>query len=325
MWSVRKKLVVVVTACAVSIMAAGCGSAATGQDSQPAGSENAAFPRTITHDSGKTVIPKQPLRIAALTSAMVDDSLALGLNVVALTHIDSTGTVPDYLSADERTLAKGAIDTGAVLEPSLEKIAAAQPDLIISQTSRHGKIYDQLSRIAPTIMSDDTGSGWRDLLEFVASATGTEAKAKSLLSDYDARSEKIATGVKSNLGHAPTAAAIRFTGGSTIRLYVANSFTGTVLEGAGFVLSDQKPTDSAGSRVDVSQENLSLLDADYMFIASKGDEAAARQQETFKANPLWLRLKGEIINVRDDTWTTAVSFPAAISMLNDLEKQFKIG
>ncbi|MEO3780456.1 iron-siderophore ABC transporter substrate-binding protein [Micromonospora sp. B11E3] len=284
---------------------------------------SSAFPRTIKHDLGATTIPQKPVRIAALTGPLVDGSVALGLQVVALTDLGlGKGKVPDYLGSDGEKLAGDAVVVGPLLEPSLEKIAATKPDLIISQSFRHEKIYDQLSKIAPTVMSDQTGVGWREILRLLASATGTEANAEKLISTYESRASEIGTKLKNKIGHAPTAAPIRFSGGATVRLYVANSFAGSVLRDAGFVLSDHKATDAAGSRVDVSQENLLMLDAEYMFIASSGDDAAARQAETFKANPLWKRLNGEIVNVRDETWITGLSYSAANSMLDDIEKQF---
>lgn len=325
MRSIRFRSVLALLLGALLVTSAGCGSATTDSTAQPAGTDDTAFPRTITHTIGKTVIPKRPVRIAALTETLVDDTIALGLQVVAVTDLGlGRDKVPDYVAEDAQKLAGDAQVVGTLLEPSLEKIAAAQPDLIISQQSRHGKIYDQLSQIAPTVMGGETGIGWRQLLQLVASATGTEAKADKLLSDYDARTKNIATALQTKLGRTPTASPIRFTGGATVRLYVANSFTGSVLKNAGFVLSDQKATDKAGSRIDVSQENLPMLDADYLFIASKGDDGAGRQAETFKANPLWSQLKGEVVNVRDVTWMTAVSYPAANSMLGDLEKQFHL-
>ena len=51
---------------------------------------------------------------------------------------------------------------GDLLEPNLEAIAAARPDLILTSKVRHEAIYDQLSAIAPTIMSESAGAGWKD-------------------------------------------------------------------------------------------------------------------------------------------------------------------
>ncbi len=105
-------------------------------EESPTGSGE-AFPRTVTHVMGSTEIPAEPTRIVALDQTFVDAALALNMPVVGFTDIRGReGGAPPYLAEPLARLAPDARSVGELASPSLEEIAALQPDLIVSALSQ---------------------------------------------------------------------------------------------------------------------------------------------------------------------------------------------
>lgn len=107
---------------------------------------------------------------------------------------------------------------GTLAEPSLEKIAALKPDLIISAAVRHKEIYDQLALIAPSVMSETTGPTWKENILLFGKTLGKADLAKKKLSDYESRAEKVGGAINEKAGN-PTVSIVRFMDG-TPRLYL---------------------------------------------------------------------------------------------------------
>ena len=56
---------------------------------------------------------------------------------------------------------------------------------------------------------------------------------------------------------------------------------------------------------------------------AEGDKARA-QQEKFQSNPLWKRLKGEVMDVDDATFLASVSIQGAHAVITDLAKHYGV-
>lgn len=97
----------------------------------------AAGARSVTHAMGTTEIIGNPERVVVLDTGELDSVLALGVTPVGAVTADATGAFQSYLG--DRT--KGIEVVGTINEPNLEKIAALQPDLILSSKTRHEEIY----------------------------------------------------------------------------------------------------------------------------------------------------------------------------------------
>ncbi|GMA34949.1 hypothetical protein [Demequina litorisediminis] len=102
-------------------------------------SEEAAFPRTITHELGETVIEEQPERVVTTALTVTGNLLAIGAPVVA-----SAASTPDEGLTDDLGFFAQWADVAAqegveVLYPNLEfdieAVIAADPDLIIASTT----------------------------------------------------------------------------------------------------------------------------------------------------------------------------------------------
>ncbi len=315
---------------AVLIGLAGCGSTTqeAGPQSGQAQAGGGAWPRVVEHAMGKTTIPAPPKRVVALDQSFVDAVLALDTEVVGFTTYRAlTDKLPGYLGASAQRYGREAQVVGTLEAPSLEKIIALKPDLIVSAKVRHEALYDKLSQIAPTVFSESTGALWKENLRLMGKALGKEDLAEQRLTAYQQRATKIGEAVKEkNGGKMPTVTIARFAGEPTVRLYVENSYSGLVLKDAGFPRPQGQPTATDKIAVNISEERIADLDADRIFVATypddKGDVRKIR--EKFEANPLWGRLKGERKDVDDITWMTACGIQGANVILDDLAATFGV-
>ncbi|MCG7407324.1 ABC transporter substrate-binding protein [Paenibacillus sp. ACRRX] len=142
----------------------------------------ATFPKTITHLSGETVIAHRPIKIATPYIAFVDYLAVLDVYPVAGQGI---GTInQNFPNLSKLLQGKEIIDLG--MEVSMEKLLAANPDLIIAADDMIDK-YDQLQQIAPTVILPQAGN-WRETLIQLADMIGREGKAESVLAAFDKKS-----------------------------------------------------------------------------------------------------------------------------------------
>jgi iron complex transport system substrate-binding protein len=300
----------------------GCQSA--GQQAEPDRAADEPF-RTISHAMGETVIPTRPLRVVALDQTFVDAVLTLDTELVGYTTYRAIegDKLPDYL-APVLDQAANAVPVGSLEEPSLEKIAELEPDLILSAKVRHEKLYDQLSGIAPTVFSETTGALWKDNLRLAAQTLGQEALAEQRIAAYTERATTIGTAIKGSAGELPDISIVRFAGEPTIRLYVENSFSGLVLKDVGFVRPKGQPTATDSIVVDVSRENIPDLDASHIFVATWADPSATEARDKITADPLWNRLAGTKHDVADLTWMSSVGLQGAHAILDDVATFFDV-
>ena len=314
----------IATAAALAAALTACGGTPSGPDPAAA----SGFPVTLNDVYGQVTVPKQPVRVAALDQSYVDATIALETQVVAFTSYRGVGDeLPAYLGADAAKYAGQAKSVGTLQAPSIEMIAAQQPDLIVSAKVRHGDQHDRLAGIAPTVFSESTGPTWKQNIRLLGTALDKSALAEQKITAYEQRAKRIGDAVRAKLGRNPTVSLVRFAGEPTIRLYSKTSFPGTVLTDAGFALNATALAVPAGKiSADVSPENILQLDADQLFLSTARDEngASAGQKATTAANPLWGRTTGQKTDVQDLTWLTSVSLQGANAILDDVAKTFGV-
>jgi iron complex transport system substrate-binding protein len=272
---------------------------------------------------GKTEVKTKPQRVVALDTSYVDATLAMDVQVVGYTDYRTiNGKLPEYLGEDATKYGSEAESVGTLAEPNLEKIAALKPDLIISAKVRHEKLYEQLSKIAPTIMSETTGATWKDNIRLEAKALGTEALAEQEISSYQAAAKTVGAAINAKAKN-PTISVVRFVDGPT-RLYQNASYSGIVLTDAG--LARPKAQDVNGFALEISAERIKDADGDAIFVATYNDDKGLGKKTAgqFEANPLWKPLQPKVHEVDDLTWMTAVGLQGAWVILTDLAKTFDV-
>lgn len=320
------KLAVILAGLAL-VAAAGCGtsgSETTGSaetEPEPAGA--GGFPRTVEHFMGSAEIETKPKRVVALDPSYIDNALLLDTEVVGYaTYRSVDEKLPDYLGDARERLAGDAVSVGTIEQPNLERIVGLKPDLIVSAHVRHEDLYDELSKIAPTVMSETTGPTWKQNIELLAEALGEEDKAKAELAAYEERAAAIGADINAAAGD-PTISVVRFLDGPT-RLYQKASFSGIVLSDAGLARPSSQDVDDFAA--EISEELIPDADADHIFVTTytADSDAGDRMREKFERNPLWKRLKGEIHEVDDELWMTPVSVQGAHAILDDLATTFEV-
>ena len=146
--------------------------------------------RLVRHRAGTTRVPLHPQRICALQFA--DECLALGVTPAAASS-DWSGRKADYLAERLASATPIPHSLGQWL-PNLEILAAQRPDLILTWVGDQHR-YEQLSRIAPTVVLRDIGQilaengdlpRLEQRLRDVAAVLGLEPRAEAAIADFRA-------------------------------------------------------------------------------------------------------------------------------------------
>lgn len=168
---------------AISGCTSGSGGAnATGSgttDTQQAG-KVPAFPVTVTDDAGRKVtIAAEPQRIVSLAPANTEILAGLGLmdKVVGVTTYDD---YPPEVSKIEKV--------GDFVQPNIEAITAAKPDLILATTGVQADVVTQLEGTGATVVAIDpqTLAALYTSIGTVGAVTGASEEASSVVNDMQA-------------------------------------------------------------------------------------------------------------------------------------------
>ncbi len=192
----------------------------------------------------------------------------------------------------------------------------------MSATVRHDALYDELSKIAPTVFVKTTGPQWQDNVTFLGEVLGAEDEAAEELTEYRDRAQAVGDAINATTGD-PTISVVRFLDGPT-RLMQKGSFIGHVLADAGLARPASQDVDDFAA--EVGEEQIRQADADRVFVTSySGGEPS---KERFQRNPLWRELDavqaGHVHDVADEIWMTSVSVQGAHLVLDDLAEVFGV-
>ncbi|NOH34875.1 Fe(3+) dicitrate ABC transporter substrate-binding protein [Vibrio chagasii] len=117
--------------------------------------------RVIQDEQGQFEINTTPQRIVVLEFSFVDALAAVGVSPVGVADDnDATRVIPAV-----RDLVDPWQSVGMRSQPSLEAIAVLKPDLIIADAERHRAVYQDLQRIAPTLLLKSRGETYQENLE----------------------------------------------------------------------------------------------------------------------------------------------------------------
>lgn len=268
--------------------------------------------RIVDHAMGQTRVPLDPQRVVVLDTGELDSALALGVTPVGAVTAFADGPFPTYLLDRTATIQR----VGTISQPNLEAIAALNPDLILSNTVRHEDIYDQLSAIAPTVMAESVGVAWKDNLRLDAVALGRCQQAEELFDRYEQRLARFREVMGDRL-EKTTVSVVRSMP-DEVRIYMQDSFIGTVLEDAG--LPRPAPQNKDVFMEEATLERIPDLDGDVMFVTRFGEDDAAF--ERLRGSPLWGRLSvvrsGRVYEVPDGRWMLGIGMLAANEVVDDL-------
>lgn len=152
-----------------------------------------AYPITIKHAFGETVIEKQPEKVATISWGNQDVPLALGVKPVGVSKgnfgkLDANGLLP-WTAEKFKEL---GVDKPTVFDDvdglDYEGISNSHPDVILAAYSGlTQEEYDTLSKIAPVVAYPRSAwqTYWREQITTNATAMGKKDEGEKLVSDLE--------------------------------------------------------------------------------------------------------------------------------------------
>ena len=132
--------------------------------------------RRVTDELGRTVlVPDQPHRIVCLTPGLTETVYKLGAG-------DAVAGVTDYTEFPAEARTKPSV--GGLVDPSMEKIAALAPDLVLMAANlNHEETIHQLEDLSiPVFVVDPQGlAGILKMIQSVGEAIGRGPAARALV------------------------------------------------------------------------------------------------------------------------------------------------
>lgn len=271
--------------------------------------------REIQHAMGVTKIEGTPKRVVILTNEGTEALLALGIKPVGAVRSWTGEPWYDHIK-DEMVDVQ---ELGFEDEPNFEAIIGLEPDLIIGNKVRHEEAYDQLSKIAPTVFSEDLSGQWKTNFELYANILNQKAKGEKVLKEFDDRvalaKEKLADKEKMKVS------VVRFSAKET-RIYQKDTFSGVLLEELGIGRPESQDVDSFMETV--SEEAMKTMDGDIMFYWVTEADVYDIANQWFE-NPVFKSLNvsktNQVFEVNATIWNNAGGIKAANLLLDDLEKR----
>lgn len=285
--------------------------AATSESTEPESSGDSGT-RTVEHALGSLEIEGVPQTIVVLEWTYAEDLLALGVQPAGVADVEGYNTWVNV----EPALADDVVDIGTRQEPSLESIAALEPDLIIGVQFRHEPIYDQLSAIAPTLLfnpyPEDRSITQLDEMEqtfmAIATAVDREDEGQQVLDDMhahfeDAKEQIRAANIDDDGDEFSLAQAFTSEDTTQIRMFTDNSMAVQIFEAIGLENEWDGEWDAFGFNT-VGIEALTEVDDDFFFYVAQDDDNPF--EGAWADNPVWLDLDfvqdDEVFPLGGDTW-----------------------
>jgi ferric hydroxamate transport system substrate-binding protein len=270
--------------------------------------------RMFKHEMGETEITGIPERIVALQWNYVEDLLVLGVQPVGVADIL---TMKKFVNLGELVLSNDTVDVGLRYEPNLEVIAQLEPDLVIGDLSDNGRIYDQLSAIAPTILfnpypAQDNGISQFEEMEqtflTIADIVGRYEQGVEVLKKMNEKFDQAKVMVQTGEA-AGKPFVIVMTGSykddyTKFRIWTQNARASEILEKMGMENAWNVSYTQYGYS-EIGLEHLTRAqDANFFYVAGGGHDPFTTWLYT--DNPVWNSLKfvaeGRVYPLGGDTW-----------------------
>ena len=267
---------------------------------------------TVKDAKGEFTLDKTPSRVVALEYSFVDALAQVGVSPVGVADDNKVDRILPQVR--EKNAAWQSVGTRS--QPSLEVIASLKPDLIIADPSRHTAVFEELKKIAPTVMFDSRHESYQENLETaqkIGDLVGKSAEMKAKINEHNDYIANIAK----NLGVQGKKASFGTSREDKFNIQNDNGYVGSFLTTLGFA-----PTklNSDQAFVEINLEQLVMEKPEYLFIAHYRDESIARKWE---AEPLWKAIPAvkanHVYSVDSDMWARGRGLEASKIMAKQIE------
>ena len=186
---------------------------------------------TVQHKLGTTKLNSKPKKIAVLELSFLDSLHNLDIDPVAIADDGESNKVTDVTNGEKIDY----VSVGDRKEPNLEELSSMDLDLIIADTSSPSELYEDLNKIAPTIVLDSIDSSYDEYIEnfeTIAEIVGKEDVAKAKIEE----AEKVLSDVKDKAKDKVSDEEVLTVSpkNDEYTAHTSSSFVGQVLEKAGF-------------------------------------------------------------------------------------------
>ncbi|SDY54530.1 iron-hydroxamate ABC transporter substrate-binding protein [Bacillus sp. 166amftsu] len=267
--------------------------------------------KVVKHAKGEVKIPTNPKRIVDLSGSS-EELLLLGHKPVG-----TANTYKDKIQDHLQEKLKGVKAVGWYWAPKvdLEAVTALKPDLIILN-NRQLKIYDQLTKVAPTVVLETNLENWRGKFKEVSKLFDEEKKADKWIADYDKKADSLSKKIKEKTKDEN----FMFLAVTPQNFRVYGSFGYGDILFNDLKLPATKGTDLKQTMAQVSLEGLVAFQPDQMFVVNFGDEAD-KVYADYKNSAVWKDNKAvknnHIYEVSNEVFNTKSFNPIGKDMLID--------
>ncbi len=267
---------------------------------------------TIKDAKGEFTLDKTPSRVVALEYSFVDALAQVGVSPVGVADDNKIDRILPQVR--EKIAAWQSVGTRS--QPSLEVIASLKPDLIIADPSRHTAVFEELKKIAPTVMFDSRHESYQENLETAQKIGDLVGKSSEMKAKINEHNDYIAN-IAKNLGVQGKKASFGTSREDKFNIQNDNGYVGSFLTTLGFA-----PTklNSDQAFVEINLEQLVMEKPEYLFIAHYRDESIARKWE---AEPLWKAIPAvkanHVYSVDSDMWARGRGLEASKIMAKQIE------
>ena len=267
---------------------------------------------TVKDAKGEFTLDKTPSRVVALEYSFVDALAQVGVSPVGVADDNKVDRILPQVR--EKIAAWQSVGTRS--QPSLEVIASLKPDLIIADPSRHTAVFEELKKIAPTVMFDSRHESYQENIETAQKIGDLVGKSSEMKAKINEHNDYIAN-IAKNLGVQGKKASFGTSREDKFNIQNDNGYVGSFLTTLGFA-----PTklNSDQAFVEINLEQLVMEKPEYLFIAHYRDESIARKWE---AEPLWKAIPAvkanHVYSVDSDMWARGRGLEASKIMAKQIE------
>ena len=178
-----------------TVLLAACGGGGSDTSSESSGEADEGDPVTVATLFGDVEIEDKPENVVALGWSDAETALALGVQPVGVADWQDYGGVGvGPWAADLFDSEPVQLDT---MEPNVEAIASADPDIILDTRSDNSQErHDPLEQVAPVVgpppgVEVTYGTTWQQQTRQVAQVVGEEERGEELITELEARFEQL--------------------------------------------------------------------------------------------------------------------------------------
>lgn len=271
---------------------------------------------TVKDQTGDFTLDTVPQRVVALEYSYVDALAQIGVSPVGVADDNDKSRILPQV----REKIQDWQSVGTRSQPSLEAIAALKPDLIIADESRHTAVYEELKKIAPTVVFNSRHESYKENLETTQKIGDLLGQSDEMKSKIDRHNQKIADIAKSlSKGGKVLFGVSRET---EFTLFNSRSYPGGLLEVLGYEMPKAGSNKRAHSVVGLEQ--VVAVRPELMILTHYRDESIARK---WSSEALWKLIPAvknqQVLEVDGNVWSRARGMIAAELMAEEVQNFVK--